>query len=181
MANNSKLSKRGGKRIVPKDMPHEYRKEYRELMRNEYITFRQEIENAIEKRKEIVYLSGYEFDHNISAFMPSWKQQDDIFQEWVKNGDMNLTLHRCLNKLTNRELIVIKKRFGIDGYEVLLLEEVARDIHSTRERIRQIEVKAIKKLKVFMRKLLPRDYWPKTCDYYDDYEEYKEYDDEFCD
>jgi|GEM_PF-4114411 RNA polymerase sigma factor (sigma-70 family) len=175
MANNSKLSKRGGKRIVPKDMPHEHRKEYRELMRDEYITFRQEIQNSIEKRKEVSYqIGGYEFEHNISAFVTVLKQQDDIFQEWVKNGDMNITLHKCFDELTWREEIIIKRRFGFGGLEPLLLEEVGRDMHITRERVRQIEVKALRKIKRIMKVLIPKEYWPTKFGYNND----EEYDDE---
>jgi len=49
--------------------------------------------------------------------------------------------------LNTREKSVVKLRFGIDGEKEHTLEEVGQEFQVTRERIRQIEVKAIKKLK----------------------------------
>jgi len=49
--------------------------------------------------------------------------------------------------LNNREESIVRLRFGIDGEREHTLEEVGQEFKVTRERIRQIEVKAIKKLK----------------------------------
>jgi len=49
--------------------------------------------------------------------------------------------------LNSREKSIVKLRFGIDGEREHTLEEVGQEFQVTRERIRQIEVKAIKKLK----------------------------------
>jgi RNA polymerase sigma factor (sigma-70 family) len=154
------------KRIVPKDMPAEYRREYRELAKNEYVTFNQSIKDAIQKRHECKHrCDNWSETSYISYFMPSWAQEDDIFQELIKNGDINRTLYRCLDLLTPREYKVITLRFGIKCAYAMQLEEVCRDMHASRERIRQIEVKAIKHLRIFIRKLLPKEYWPKKFGY----------------
>ncbi len=56
-------------------------------------------------------------------------------------------LNRLLNQLTERECEVLKLRFGLeDGYP-RTLEEVGHIFEVTRERIRQIEAKALKKLR----------------------------------
>ncbi len=52
----------------------------------------------------------------------------------------------CRN-LSNREENIVKMRFGIDEDKEYTLEEVGKKYSVTRERVRQIEVKAIKKLK----------------------------------
>lgn len=58
----------------------------------------------------------------------------------------------CAN-LSNGEEGVVKMRFGIDEDKEYTLEEIGKKLNVTRERIRQIEVKAIKKLKRFGRAL----------------------------
>ncbi len=49
--------------------------------------------------------------------------------------------------LTDREKLVLRLRFGLDTGETKTLEEVGREFHVTRERIRQIEAKALMKLR----------------------------------
>jgi RNA polymerase sigma factor, sigma-70 family len=60
---------------------------------------------------------------------------------------MHEQLTAVLSTLTEREQIVLTKRFGLDGNEPMTLEEVGQEMNVTRERIRQIEKKAIIKLK----------------------------------
>jgi RNA polymerase primary sigma factor len=55
--------------------------------------------------------------------------------------------NKVLNVLTPREAAVIKMRFGLDNEEEHTLEEVGKKFSVTRERIRQIESKALKKLR----------------------------------
>ena len=63
--------------------------------------------------------------------------------------NFNLTdqTKQVLETLTPREEKVLKMRFGIDVASEHTLEEVGKDFGVTRERIRQIEVKALKKLR----------------------------------
>ena len=56
-------------------------------------------------------------------------------------------LDNALNDLQERERRVIKLRFGLEDGKCHTLEEVGEEFGITRERIRQIESKAIKKLK----------------------------------
>ena len=59
----------------------------------------------------------------------------------------NETIDEVLNTLTKREKQVIILRFGIYDGKELTLEEIGKIFHLTRERIRQIETKALKKLR----------------------------------
>ena len=52
-----------------------------------------------------------------------------------------------LNRITSRERQVLRLRFGLDDGRTRTLEEVGREFGLTRERIRQIEMKAIQKLR----------------------------------
>lgn len=65
----------------------------------------------------------------------------------VENLEMKDSITRLLRTLTPREEEVIRMRFGIGVSREHTLEEVGRHLSVTRERIRQIEAKALKKLK----------------------------------
>jgi RNA polymerase primary sigma factor len=56
-------------------------------------------------------------------------------------------LEKALKSLSEREALVLKMRFGIGRGNEHTLEEVGQQFHVTRERIRQVEAKAIKKLR----------------------------------
>lgn len=63
-----------------------------------------------------------------------------------------------LESLSEREAKVLKMRFGLDGFRPMTLEEVGREFEVTRERIRQIEAKALRKLKHPSRRKKLHDY-----------------------
>jgi RNA polymerase sigma factor (sigma-70 family) len=65
----------------------------------------------------------------------------------VLDQDLAHNIARILGTLTAREEQVLRMRFGIGGEAVHTLEEIGRGFHLSRERIRQIEVKALKKLR----------------------------------
>jgi len=67
-------------------------------------------------------------------------------------------LDNILNTLTPRERDVLKLRFGLDDGYARTLEEVGQIFEVTRERIRQIEAKALKKLRVTKKRQLLRDF-----------------------
>ena len=52
-----------------------------------------------------------------------------------------------INSLTPREAKVLKLRFGLEDGKARTLEEVGKEFQVTRERIRQIEAKALRKLR----------------------------------
>jgi RNA polymerase primary sigma factor len=65
----------------------------------------------------------------------------------VHRTELTRELDRILEVLTPREQLVIRMRFGIGQDEPFTLEQVGQNLSVTRERIRQIEAKALKKLK----------------------------------
>jgi len=65
----------------------------------------------------------------------------------VDRGEMTQQVAQALGSLSPREEAVIRLRFGIGQGEAMTLEEVGRTIGVTRERIRQIEAKALMKLR----------------------------------
>ena len=56
-------------------------------------------------------------------------------------------VERALSKLSLREVEVIKLYFGLDTDEALTLEEIGEKFNLTRERVRQIKEKAIRRLR----------------------------------
>lgn len=67
--------------------------------------------------------------------------------EVVMHGLLREDLEEVMSSLSDRERTVLKMRFGLDDGHPRTLEEVGREFHVTRERIRQIEAKALRKLK----------------------------------
>jgi RNA polymerase primary sigma factor len=67
-------------------------------------------------------------------------------------------INRSLSTLTDRESEVIKMFYGIDGYREISLEEIGAKFDLTRERVRQIKEKAIKRLKNNTRSKLLKTY-----------------------
>jgi RNA polymerase primary sigma factor len=75
------------------------------------------------------------------------EKSDEVFFE----KDKKEKLMKLIAKLKNKEQQVIISRFGLDNDNILTLEEIGDKLKLTRERIRQIELIAIKKLKYLMK------------------------------
>lgn len=69
------------------------------------------------------------------------------FEEEVCRADLKKYLLETIENLPERTAFVLKKRFGLEGQEPSTLEEVGEELGVTRERVRQIEKKALEKLK----------------------------------
>ena len=82
-------------------------------------------------------------------------------------GVLKKSLNDVLNTLTEREKLVLKLRFGLEDGRARSLEEVCKVFNCTRERIRQIEAKALRKLRHPSR----REKLEGFLDEYDKYEE----------
>ena len=88
---------------------------------------------------------GDEGDTNLADFVPDNNSQtahDKLVKELVHDK-----LIEAIETLTPREQQVLKMRYGLDMDRTYTLEEIGNKFNITRERIRQIEAKAIKKLK----------------------------------
>jgi RNA polymerase primary sigma factor len=67
--------------------------------------------------------------------------------DYASNELLKDELNEVLLELTDREEKVLRLRFGLDDGRTRTLEEVGKEFNVTRERIRQIEAKALRKLK----------------------------------
>ena len=67
--------------------------------------------------------------------------------ELLQDEDMRESISSWLEELSDKQREVIARRFGLAGYEGATLEEVGREIGLTRERVRQIQVEALRRLR----------------------------------
>ncbi len=68
----------------------------------------------------------------------------------LQDSDIKDSIAVWLDELTDKQREVVSRRFGLRGYESSTLEEVGREIGLTRERVRQIQVEALKRLRQIM-------------------------------
>ena len=88
---------------------------------------------------------GEEDDSHLGDFI-----EDESLLSPVDSASFSMLkeeLEEAMASLTERERNVIKLRFGLDDGKTRTLEEVGKEFNVTRERIRQIEAKALRKLR----------------------------------
>ena len=67
--------------------------------------------------------------------------------ESLQEDEVHSNVEDCLAQLSDKQREVVERRFGLHGHQVSTLEDVGREIGVTRERVRQIQMDALKKLK----------------------------------
>jgi RNA polymerase nonessential primary-like sigma factor len=72
--------------------------------------------------------------------------------EVLQDDDLRESIAEWLGELSEKQREVVARRFGLRGYETSTLEEVGREIGLTRERVRQIQVEALKRLRSILEK-----------------------------
>ncbi|MEM1424570.1 MAG: sigma-70 family RNA polymerase sigma factor, partial [Planctomycetota bacterium] len=85
--------------------------------------------------------------------------RNDKPEETVFQRDELDTVYRLLDAIDEREARVLRLRFGLDGKEPLTLKEIGAEIGLTRERVRQIEVEALRKLNLRLKDDKPSRYF----------------------
>jgi len=73
-------------------------------------------------------------------------------EELVEDEDLISSIEACLTELSDKQREVIARRFGLRGNDTSTLEEVGREIGLTRERVRQIQVEALHRLRDILQK-----------------------------
>lgn len=79
--------------------------------------------------------------------LDEYEANKEPLMEQVMHISLRDSLNEVIDTLTHREKSVIRMRFGLDDGKPKTLEEVAREFHVNRERIRQIEAQALRKLR----------------------------------
>ena len=68
----------------------------------------------------------------------------------LQNSDVQKHIDIWLSQLTDKQCAVVERRFGLHGSEVATLEEIGAELGVTRERVRQIQIEAIKRLRMIL-------------------------------
>ena len=121
--------------------------------------------------KEYEAQQGIRIVGSLDAPINLEKEESETFGDFIADTDQNIEeiaeqkeleelILQCLDNLTDKEKSVIKMRFGFNGEEPMTLESVGNQLGVTRERIRQIEAKSIRKLRNYKTRLLLEDYIP---------------------
>jgi RNA polymerase nonessential primary-like sigma factor len=72
----------------------------------------------------------------------------DLMMEQTEIKDR---VHDWLNRLNEKQRYIIEKRYGLNGYEIQTLEQLAASLDLTRERVRQIQLEALQTLRAILR------------------------------
>ena len=117
------------------------------------------LEMPVEKVLEIMRIAqdpvsletpvGEEEDSHLGDFIPD--DQAPSPDEAASNAMLKEQLNEVLSTLTDREAKVMRMRYGLENGRQQTLEDVGKALGVTRERIRQIEAKALRKLKHYSR------------------------------
>lgn len=125
-----------------------------------------ELDITVEKVREILKIS----QEPVSLETPIGEEEDSHLGDFIQDTNVPVpaeaaafTLLReqlveVLSTLTEREQKVLRLRFGLDDGRARTLEEVGKEFNVTRERIRQIEAKALRKLRHPSRSRKLKDY-----------------------
>jgi len=70
----------------------------------------------------------------------------------LHNAEIEAWVRQWLDELNERQRAVIERRYGLNDREVATLEELARDLSLTRERVRQIQAEALDKLRARLKR-----------------------------
>ena len=70
----------------------------------------------------------------------------------LQDNNMCSCLEKWIDQLSDKQQEVLSRRFGLRGYPVSTLEEVGQEIGLTRERVRQIQVEALRRLREILEK-----------------------------
>jgi RNA polymerase nonessential primary-like sigma factor len=70
----------------------------------------------------------------------------------LQNDGLQANLENWLGRLNEKQREVVERRFGLHGYENSTLEEVANELGVTRERVRQIQMDALRRLREILEK-----------------------------
>jgi RNA polymerase primary sigma factor len=81
---------------------------------------------------------------NLESLTGSWPEDETVE---VDNRFLRASLEKAMEELNDQQRDVLRLRFGLDGSDPMTLEDVGQEMGFTRERIRQIESRALLKLK----------------------------------
>ena len=89
--------------------------------------------------------TGRDYEKSLLDTIPDEQNTDPSLL--LQNSDVQKHVDIWLSRLSDKQCAVVERRFGLHGREVCTLEEIGNELGVTRERVRQIQIEAIKRLR----------------------------------
>src|SRR3990172_6890220 len=89
--------------------------------------------------------TGRDSDKSLLDTIPDEQNTDPSLL--LQNTDVQRHIDTWLSQLSDKQCAVVERRFGLHGREVATLEEIGNELGVTRERVRQIQIEAIRRLR----------------------------------
>ncbi len=89
--------------------------------------------------------TGRDYEKSLLDTIPDEQNPDPSLL--LQNSDVKKHVDLWLGQLSEKQCAVVERRFGLHGREVSTLEEIGNELGVTRERVRQIQIEAIKRLR----------------------------------
>jgi len=93
---------------------------------------------------------GRDAENSLLDAIPDENNTDPVLL--LQDDDVRGNIEQWLAQLTDKQREVVERRFGLNGHDVSTLEEVGNTIGVTRERVRQIQIEALRKLREILEK-----------------------------
>lgn len=103
-----------------------------------------------EKIASVDNVLGYGSDKSLLEILPDNNSHDP--SDDFHSIELHANITKWLGELQEKQRQVLCRRFGLCGYEIATLEEVGKEIGLTRERVRQIQVEGLRRLREMMAK-----------------------------
>jgi RNA polymerase nonessential primary-like sigma factor len=93
---------------------------------------------------------GRDADNSLLDAIPDENNTDPVLL--LQDDDVRSNIGQWLEQLSDKQREVVERRFGLNGHDISTLEEVGNTIGVTRERVRQIQIEALRKLREILEK-----------------------------
>ncbi|WP_341675397.1 RNA polymerase sigma factor RpoS [Niveibacterium sp. SC-1] len=126
----------------------------------------QRLQRPVEEVRQILSLNEHtasldaplDIDPNLSIGESLADELSDGPEESIQNAEIEALIRHWIDQLTDKQRMVIQRRYGLDECDVQTLEELALQLGLTRERVRQIQLEALAQLRrILKRRGVSRD------------------------
>jgi RNA polymerase nonessential primary-like sigma factor len=88
--------------------------------------------------------------HNIGELLADEQSRDPEAE--LAGHELGVLVHQWVDQLEPKHRLVVERRYGLNGHEIATLESIASELGLTRERVRQIQLEALQKLRRIIRR-----------------------------
>jgi RNA polymerase nonessential primary-like sigma factor len=126
-----------------------------QLPSHEYLSEKMEtpignVKRLLDDHQSILSLNYQHKEYEENTLIDSLKSETPGCEELVSQHSVNSLIGGYLSELPERQKEVLSLRFGLNGYEVHTFENAGKALNLSRERVRQIQVVALEKIKVLI-------------------------------